>query len=776
MKKFWITILSVLMLVTNVAFVAACDSCGGDVLTNYVLSESGSLVEDDFILPLTVNDKKVEWKSNSDAIAIEQRTEDYLAKVNLGDEAQPVELTVTHGKESKMFEVTVAALDVHYFADKYVFKQNNATVYEPFDLDTSFTIGGKTATISWSVRESDKEYIGISADGKKCTIVGTPMEVDVRISAKFTYNDEEHTVPYRMKVSFKREHLEEVDYWYMNTDVSITMSGYVVAIATEYSSQFGNVSLYMVDDDFCAGYYIYRVKTDTESGNALEPGVHVTVTGTKNTNYNGLVETNAGGNLVVDKGIEKINVSEKVYALDNDLLAGAPAAIYNTSRIISLDKWAVKSVASAAPEAGKTATLFTLSKGGVDVTVAVSKYLEGAYKTKAGDATWEALAALQGTVKVGDVISVSGVLGNYNGYQLMPLSAADVKVETVVATDVPAMCGKVSAAISAVKTAIKTDITADTTLTVPTTADGGIEIKYELLHSSDAVTVGNGTITVKVGPENNASIKVTYTVKNGDSVAYQTVTFHNIHSKDPAAVPDSEKVSNALAAVDTSMTVNKVGETTLPESTVVGVVFTWGVKSGDAATIVEGKLKVTALPSADATVVITVTATCGDATDSKDVTVTVKGEVALNPGEQATANVNFAEYAAANGWENSKQYLDVNVDTHIGVSVTSTPANPQSPSTNSGKYYTSGNQWRIYENENPEIKFLAVEGYKIVSVKITYVGEKNGLLTNADKTVQYANDEVISVNGNTVSFSVNNGTEGKGQVRITAIEVIYEKI
>lgn len=616
MKKFWITILSVLMLVTSVAFVAACDSCGGDVLTNYVLSESGSLVEDDFILPLTVNDKKVEWKSNSDAIVIEQRDEDYLAKVNLGDEAQAVELTVSRGKESKTFEVTVAAFDVHYFASKYVFKQNDATIFEAFDLDTTFTIDGKTANISWSVRKADEAYIKISEDGKKCLIIGTPSEVDVRISATFSYKGSEHTVPYRMKATFKREHLEEVDYWYMNTGVSITMSGYVVAIATEYSSQFGNVSLYMVDDDFCAGYYIYRVGTDAESGNALEPGVHVTVTGTKNTNYNGLVETNQGGNLVVDKDVAKINVNEKVYALDNDLMAGAPSAIYNTSRIVSLDKWAVKSVAQSAPEAGVTATLFTLSKGGVDVTVAVSKYLEGAYRTKAGDATWEGLSALQGTIKVGDVVSVKGVLGNYKGYQLMPLSAADVKVETVAATEPAPELAKAKTAISAVKTLMNKEtsnlIMADKTITLPAT--DGVVVTCELVRPSDAVSIVDGKIVVKVGDENTAVVKITYSVGE----AYKTVTFHTIRSQKLSDSDVVAKVKFDLALGKTEIT--PADKLPLTNEAFPGVKITWALKEAVEGVTINGNMVVNT-GAEDKNVVLVASITFGEASDTKEIQV-----------------------------------------------------------------------------------------------------------------------------------------------------------
>lgn len=123
-----------------------------------------------------------------------------------------------------------------------------------------------------------------------------------------------------MTVYKTMEGLELVNYWYTNTGVSIDMSGYVVLIGTAYSSSYNNVTLYMVNDDFTAGYYLYRVKTTDEHAAKLAPGVHITVTGTTNTNYNGLVETNAGGKLVVDDDVPPIDVNAHVKAIDQEVI------------------------------------------------------------------------------------------------------------------------------------------------------------------------------------------------------------------------------------------------------------------------------------------------------------------------------------------------------------------------------------------------------------------------------------------------------------------------
>lgn len=594
MKKLWITLLSVLTLALSICGIVAC---GGpkDVLSNYTLKEAGTLVEKDFVLPYDIGGKKVTWTSDKDAITVEKRTEDWLAKVTLGDEATTVTLTVACGKESKDFEVTVAALDVSYFVKNFKFKQKDATVFENFDLLTETTINGKTATITWSVDdEEDSDYIEIIENGTKCKVTQSTVDRPVTIYAEFDYNGHKQKTNYRMTVSFERTHQEEVNYWYYNTGVSITMSGYVVAIGTAYSADYENVTLYMVDDDFCAGYYLYRVKATPENGALLKPGVHVTVTGTTNTNYNGLVETNAGGELVVDKDnngkvieIAEADKAKLVYAIDDDILAKSPAALYNTSRLVSLDKWKVVDKAQE-PAAGASATLFTLEKNGVKVSVGVSKYMEGVYKPNKDDATYKGIVDLYNTINKDDVVSVEGILGNYNGYQILPLKAADIKKETVAATEASDACKNVLEAIAAVNNQFKANgvgcagyagyiIVADKEIELPATE--GVEIKCELVHPSSTVTLEGNKIILTAGVEDNASIKVTYTVKDAgedEEVVYETCTYHTLHSKKMSGEEVLAKAKFDLELAKKELTTNISLPVAIDQYP--GVTITWALK------------------------------------------------------------------------------------------------------------------------------------------------------------------------------------------------------
>ena len=139
--------------------------------------------------------------------------------------------------------------------------------------------------------------------------------------------------------------------------------------------------------------------------------------------------------------------------------------------------------------------------------------------------------------------------------------------------------------------------------------------------------------------------------------------------------------------------------------------------------------------------------------------------------ETKTANVVIAEYAGTNTWANGTLYSDVqmNEDITVAVTITTLPYVYQ----NSGKYYESDGSWRIYQKEIPSITVTAAEGKTIVSVKVTYVSSKGGVLLNGDAQIETGT--VISVDANSITLGVGNTSAdvSNGQVRITAIEVIY---
>lgn len=231
---------------------------------------------------------------------------------------------------------------------------------------------------------------------------------------------------------------------------------------------------------------------------------------------------------------------------------------------------------------------------------------------------------------------------------------------------------------------------------------------------------------------------------------------------------DEEKAQAAIDAISFSAEVTS--NLTLPTSTVKGVTLSFS-SSNTSVISNTGVVTRPAVGAADATVTFTVTANSNGKTAKKDFTIVVKAMIDTSSG--ATVNLAMGDYASAHGWTNDTKYTTINVDDNITVTVSGVNSNPQYDS-NSGKYYTSGTQWRVYQTENPSIVFTAASGYKIATIKITYVSEKTGVITNADKTTQYVSGAEITVDAATITLSVgNSGTATNGQARITAIEVVY---
>lgn len=636
MKRNIIAVLAIVMVLCCVTLAACNDKNDTNVLDSYIFDMDGTTVTDDFTLPATIGGEAAEWKSEGTAIQLEKRESDWLAKVTLPETGLvDVNLTVTVKKSSKSYTVRVKALDVYDFMNSYVFPKDKATIVDNFDLETEFAYKGKTATIAWSVDEDHELYIKVINNGKTLQVTPQGNQTPVKVKATFTYNGVSASQSYRMTVYKTMEGLELVNYWYTNTGVSIDMSGYVVLIGTAYSSSYNNVTLYMVNDDFTAGYYLYRVKTTDEHAAKLAPGVHITVTGTTNTNYNGLVETNAGGKLVVDDDVPPIDVNAHVKAIDQEVIGNLPATVYHESRLVSLTNWKVTKVAADADkQAGANYTLLTLEKGGAKVEVRVSKYMEGAYATKADDATWTAINALTTTYPVGSMVNVTGILSNYKGWQIMPLSASAVTAsgQEEDAADTVYAGKKVAAAIAKVNEKLVADgintaagktvrITTQKEFTLETAVDG-VEISYEIVGKSNAIVLDGGKMTVTPGNPETATILATY--KSGE---FESVQFLSVESLIPTAASMLEDLE-----VPESIT----SETALP--TLEGVTIEWAVESGkNAISIVDGKL-VPAIVEVNTPTTIKATITYNEVTRSKNYVVLVQAPVtfiktALNAAE-----------------------------------------------------------------------------------------------------------------------------------------------
>lgn len=626
MKRNIIAVLAIVMVLCCLTL-AACNDDAGKVLDSYIFEMDGTTVAEDFTLPTTIGGEAAEWKSDNAAVQLQKRESDWLATVSLPETGSvDVNLTVTVKKASKTYTVRVKALDVYDFMDKYSFPKNKATIVDNFDLETSFEYKGKTATIAWSVEQDYELYIKVINEGKTLQVTPQGKQTPVQIKATFTYGGVSESQSYRMTVYKTMEKLELVNYWYTNTGVSVKLSGYVVEIARAYSDGYKNMSFYIVNDDFSAGYYIYNVKSTAEQAATVKKGVHVTVTGAANTNYNGLIETNGGGTFVVDAEKELINVDEKVKAIDEEIIGALPSTIYHESRLVSLSNWKVKSVATPNVDSKKYVVL-TLEKGKKTVDVVVSKYLEGAYTAKTGDATFDALCALGTTYPVGSMINVTGVFSNFSGtWQIMPLNAAAVTASGKEAdAETTEYAGqKVAKAMAHVTDKLLEDgiyefnketkkndikrITTEKEFTLDTTIDG-VTVEYEVVGKSNAVVIKDGKMTVKPDNPETTTIQATYT-----SGEFTSEAFFFVESLIPTAasmvedldVPEKIKVVTELP--------------TAPE----GATIEWKVVSGSESIEIKNGQLIPTLKEKDAATIINATLTYKEVTRSKDFVVIVK--------------------------------------------------------------------------------------------------------------------------------------------------------
>ena len=132
---------------------------------------------------------------------------------------------------------------------------------------------------------------------------------------------------------------------------------------------------------------------------------------------------------------------------------------------------------------------------------------------------------------------------------------------------------------------------------------------------------------------------------------------------------------------------------------------------------------------------------------------------------KTTANVSIQNYAAANGWTNETKHAEVEIDHNVIASLSGTD-------TYTSNYYTTDHSWRMYQTGTAKLTITASNNATIVSVKITYIIEKTGILTLNGKNI--TSGTVVEVNDSEIVFGVGNtGTATNGQVRITGIEVVY---
>ena len=266
-------------------------------------------------------------------------------------------------------------------AEKVAAEKEALKIGGSFNADTTLDLiaTGKyydDVTVTWATNNETNAAI---ADGK-LNIVVPDEAIQVTVTATITCGDVTETKTFDIALSKAPISIPEANALADGSDVLV--SGTVVEINTEWSEQYGNITVTIADD---AGnkLYVYRLKTNVKVGDII------TIKG-KMGSYNGSKQVAAGATATIDDPAPvEVSLTEAVALEDN-------------VRVIV--KGTVKQIN----------TEWSEQYGNITVTIE--------------DATGATLYIyrLKTNVKVGDVVTITGKIGSYNGAKQIAAGATAV--------------------------------------------------------------------------------------------------------------------------------------------------------------------------------------------------------------------------------------------------------------------------------------------------------------------------------------------------------------
>ena len=91
---------------------------------------------------------------------------------------------------------------------------------------------------------------------------------------------------------------------------------------------------------------------------------------------------------------------------------------------------------------------------------------------------------------------------------------------------------------------------------------------------------------------------------------------------------------------------------------------------------------------------------------------------------------------------------------------------------NNGKYYSSNNSWRFYQNGDGGFTIKAASGHTLKKATITFTIKNSGTLKYSGTAI--VSTKAVSLSGDSASFNIGSTTGTNGAVFVTAISVTYE--
>ena len=144
-----------------------------------------------------------------------------------------------------------------------------------------------------------------------------------------------------------------------------------------------------------------------------------------------------------------------------------------------------------------------------------------------------------------------------------------------------------------------------------------------------------------------------------------------------------------------------------------------------------------------------------------------------------TVSISMFDLTSLEGWTSGTSHPELPTETE-DLTITSSGTPVGDYGLNTGKFYCGTDSktgeayanWRIYQSESAKVKFESTTK-TIKTIKITFEIKNTGTLLLNDTVIE--SDAVTEINASTAEFTVgNSGTSTKGQIKISAIEVVLK--
>lgn len=334
--------------------------------------------------------------------------------------------------------------------DLIILPEDRTTVAGDFTVPATVAHGNEKFDVTWTSNNTELLKFEASTEDASRVVAKVTLPTDemktVDFKATVSCNDTTGSKDFKVRIKKYSDPKETFYSFYDNASKgeSYNLSGWILALEA-YSTQYNSASIYLLDESLEGAYYCYSVKMSVDFYNGLKIGSPVTVSVTS-TVYNGLIETKSSGSIVANKDLAAKTEAEMLAAKDISnifITADSKKITYAQSSYAKLTHMKVTKISGVKLDSTSTTHSFiTLERNGETVSVALNKNLMALDSQAAKD-----LDAEVKKLKVGDYVDVEGLVGWYNGIQLLatkatlftastaPDDSGVVKVDTPVTSD-----------------------------------------------------------------------------------------------------------------------------------------------------------------------------------------------------------------------------------------------------------------------------------------------------------------------------------------------------